>query len=128
MTGIDGFIMEGRNSLQRISRTFEELVSATVGDHHQYPDGFALYTGTLFAPTTDRDEPGQGFTHKPSDVVRIHSPHLGTLVNTVAAAEELPRWEYGITQLYRHLSKLDRAGSSSATDTHRVSTTSQPPP
>ncbi|MFT4164483.1 MAG: fumarylacetoacetate hydrolase family protein [Microlunatus sp.] len=104
VTGEDGFTMEGRNSLARISRPFEHLVQATLGAHHQYPDGFALYTGTLFAPTTDRDEPGQGFTHKPGDVVRIHSTHLGTLVNTVAAAEDLPPWTFGLGELFRHLS------------------------
>ena len=103
VTGEDGFVMEGRNSLARISRPFENLVNATLGDHHQYPDGFALYTGTLFAPTTDRDEPGQGFTHKTGDVVQIHSTHLGTLVNTVAAAEDLPPWTFGLTDLFRHL-------------------------
>ena len=103
VTGEDGFTMTGRNSLSRISRPFEELVSATVGDHHQYPDGFALYTGTLFAPTTDRDVPGQGFTHKTGDVVQIRSTHLGTLVNTVGVAEELPPWTFGIAELFRHL-------------------------
>ncbi|WP_278102047.1 fumarylacetoacetate hydrolase family protein [Microbacterium proteolyticum] len=107
VTGTDGFHLEGRNSLARISRPFEELVAATVGDHHQYPDGFALYTGTLFAPTADRDVAGQGFTHKPGDVVRIHSEHLGTLVNTVGIAEELPRWTFGLTQLLRHLIALE---------------------
>ncbi|MFI0778342.1 fumarylacetoacetate hydrolase family protein [Streptomyces sp. NPDC021212] len=104
VSGPEGYELEGRNSLARISRGFEELIGATYGDHHQYPDGFALYTGTLFAPTADRDEPGQGFTHKPGDVVRISSARLGTLVNTVGVAEELPRWEFGIAQLIRHLS------------------------
>lgn len=103
VAGQDGFRLEGRNSLSRISRPFEELIGATIGDHHQYPDGFALYTGTLFAPTTDRDQPGRGFTHKTGDVVRIHSAHLGTLVNTVAAAEDLPRWTFGIGELFRYL-------------------------
>ena len=105
VSGPDGFHMEGRNSLSRISRPFEELVRATIGDHHQYPDGFALYTGTLFAPTTDRDEPGQGFTHKIGDLVQVHSTHLGTLVNTVAAAEELPRWTFGLGELLRYLAE-----------------------
>ena len=105
VTGKDGFELEGRNSLSRISRPFEELVRATIGDHHQYPDGFALYTGTLFAPTTDRDEPGQGFTHKDGDLVQIHSDHLGTLVNTVAAAEELAPWTFGLGELLRYLAE-----------------------
>jgi fumarylacetoacetate (FAA) hydrolase family protein len=103
VTGPDGYRLEGRNSLARISRPFEELVAATIGDHHQYPDGFALYTGTLFAPTADRDEPGRGFTHKTGDVVEIRSTHLGTLINTVAAAEELPPWTFGLAELLRYL-------------------------
>lgn len=40
--GVDGYRLEGRNSLSRISRPFEELVTAAHGRHHQYPDGFAL--------------------------------------------------------------------------------------
>lgn len=112
VTGLDGFHMQGRNSLSRISRPFEELVAATIGDHHQYPDGFALYTGTLFAPTTDRDEPGQGFTHKTGDVVQISSSHLGTLVNTVAASEDLPPWTFGLREFLRYLTGLHAARSS----------------
>lgn len=103
VTGQDGFRLEGRSSLSRISRPFEELIGATIGDHHQYPDGFALYTGTLFAPTTDRDRPGEGFTHKTGDVVQIHAAHLGTLVNTVAAAEDLPQWTFGLGEFFRYL-------------------------
>lgn len=101
--GNDGYQLEGRNSVARISRPFEELVAATFGTHHQYPDGFALFTGTLFAPTQDRDEPGHGFTHHPGDVVTIRSSHLGALVNRVGAAEELPEWSFGIGQLFSYL-------------------------
>jgi fumarylacetoacetate (FAA) hydrolase family protein len=101
--GQDGYLLEGRNSLARISRPFEELVAATHGKHHQYPDGFALFTGTLFAPTQDRDEPGQGFTQHMGDVVTIRSSHLGTLVNRVGAAEELPEWSFGLRQLFDYL-------------------------
>lgn len=101
--GEDGYALEGRNSVARISRPFEELVAATFGEHHQYPDGFALFTGTLFAPTQDRDEPGQGFTHHMGDVVTIRSSHLGALVNRVGAAEELPEWSFGLRQLFGYL-------------------------
>lgn len=101
--GQDGYSLEGRNSVARISRPFEELVAATFGRHHQYPDGFALFTGTLFAPTQDRDEPGQGFTHQLGDVVTIRSSHLGALVNRVGAAEELPEWSFGLRQLFEYL-------------------------
>ncbi|WP_054247512.1 fumarylacetoacetate hydrolase family protein [Rhodococcus opacus] len=101
--GTDGFTMEGTNSLARISRPFEELVSATMGDHHQYPDGVALYTGTLFAPTVDRDVAGQGFTHRAGDVVTIRSQHLGALINEVGATETLPEWSFGIRRLLSYL-------------------------
>jgi fumarylacetoacetate (FAA) hydrolase family protein len=106
--GPEGYTLEGRNSMARISRPFEELVAATCGKHHQYPDGFALFTGTLFAPTQDRDVPGQGFTHKAGDVVTIQSRHLGALVNRVGAAEELPEWTFGLRQLFSYLRAQER--------------------
>ncbi|WP_087872064.1 fumarylacetoacetate hydrolase family protein [Arthrobacter globiformis] len=108
--GPDGYLLEGRNTLARISRPFEELVAATRGTHHQYPDGFALFTGTLFAPTQDREEAGQGFTHKHGDVVTIRSRHLGALVNRVGASEELPEWTFGLRQLFGYLAEQPRAG------------------
>ena len=101
--GRDGYLLEGRNSVARISRPFEELVAATYGKHHQYPDGFALFTGTLFAPTQDRDVPGQGFTHKHGDLVTIRSRHLGALVNRVGPCEELPEWSFGLRRLFTYL-------------------------
>jgi fumarylacetoacetate (FAA) hydrolase family protein len=101
--GPNGYFLEGRNSLARISRPFEELVAATFGRHHQYPDGFALFTGTLFAPTQDRNKPGQGFTHELGDVVTIRSSHLGALINRVGRAEELPAWSFGLRQLFNYL-------------------------
>lgn len=101
--GRDGFHLEGRNSLSSISRTFEELVSATHGSHHQYPDGFALFTGTLFAPTQDRGQEGMGFTHRYGDTVTISSPHLGTLRNVTSPTGELPPWEFGIRAMVTYL-------------------------
>jgi fumarylacetoacetate (FAA) hydrolase family protein len=102
--GTDGYRLDGRNKLNKISRPFEELISATVGPHHQYPDGFALFTGTLFAPTQDRDTPGLGFTHKPGDAVTISSPHLGSLMNTTRPTKELEPWTFGIRDLMNYLS------------------------
>jgi len=32
-----------------------------------------LFLGILFAPTEDRDVPGEGFTHKIGDIVSIES-------------------------------------------------------
>ena len=63
--------------MKEISRDPEDLVRQTIGRHHQYPDGLVLFLGTLFAPTEDRDVPGEGFTHKLGDVVTISSPGLG---------------------------------------------------
>lgn len=99
----DGFVLDGHSSISRISRDLADLVAQTCGRHHQYPDGFMLFTGTLFAPTEDRDAPGQGFTHKMGDVVRISSPRLGLLVNPVTHSEEAPPWTCGITHLMRNL-------------------------
>ena len=107
--GEDGYSLDGRNSVARMSRPFEELVEAVHGPHHQYPDGFALFTGTLFAPTQDRDTEGLGFTHKPGDVVTIRSDHLGALLNLTGVTEELPPWSFGIRALYAYLLGLNTA-------------------
>ncbi|MFN5828558.1 MAG: fumarylacetoacetate hydrolase family protein, partial [Rhodobacterales bacterium] len=101
--GRDGFVMTGRSSMNRISRDPADLVRQTCGRHHQYPDGFMLYLGTLFAPVQDRDAPGQGFTHHMGDVVTISSAALGTLVNTVRLATEAPEWTFGTAALMRNL-------------------------
>ncbi|MFJ4229988.1 fumarylacetoacetate hydrolase family protein [Paenarthrobacter nicotinovorans] len=107
--GPEGYTLEGRNSLAHISRPFEELVGATHGRHHQYPDGFALFTGTLFAPTQDRDAEGLGFTHKTGDVVTISSAQLGTLVNHVRKTEEMEPWTFGIRELLRYLATVEKS-------------------
>lgn len=109
--GADGFHLDGVNSVSQISRPLPELVAATWGAHHQYPDGFALYTGTLFAPTQDRDTPGQGFTHHPGDRVAISAAQLGTLVNTTWPTEELDPWTWGIGRQMAYLRSV-QAGDS----------------
>ncbi|MFD2420982.1 fumarylacetoacetate hydrolase family protein [Amycolatopsis pigmentata] len=103
VTGTDGFVLEGTSSLREISRDVLDLVAQTVGPNHQYPDGFVLFTGTLFAPTADRDVPGEGFTHKLGDRVRIASPRLGALTNVVTHAEKAPQWTFGIRALMGNL-------------------------
>lgn len=113
--GVDGFVMTGVNNVSRISRPFEELVRATHGEHHQYPDGFVLFTGTLFAPTTDRGEPGLGFTHEYGDLVEISSPRLGLLANTVCRMSELPSWSFGIRAFIDAQARLVALGSAPAT-------------
>jgi fumarylacetoacetate (FAA) hydrolase family protein len=64
-----------------------------------------LFLGTLFAPVQDRDEPGQGFTHKTGDVVTIAEPQLGTLRNTVRLSDECPPWQTGIAATMRNLAR-----------------------
>src|SRR6201995_4736585 len=43
--GQDGFVVEGVNSMRQISRDPAALVAATIGETHQYPDGFVLFLG-----------------------------------------------------------------------------------
>lgn len=105
VTGADGFILTGKSSMSRISRDPTDLVRQTFGAHHQYPDGFMLFLGTLFAPTQDRDTPNQGFTHKIGDVVEISSGKLGALVNTVRLSTECPPWTFGISALMANLAQ-----------------------
>jgi fumarylacetoacetate (FAA) hydrolase family protein len=104
VTGTDQFVMEGSSSMSRISRDPADLAAQTYCAEHQYPDGFMLYLGTLFAPTQDRDAPGKGFTHKVGDVVSISSPKFGTLRNEVTTSDKAPEWTYGIRALMQSLS------------------------
>jgi fumarylacetoacetate (FAA) hydrolase family protein len=99
----DGFELSGQSRMAEISRDPLDLVAQTWGDHHQYPDGFMLFMGTMFSPTKDRRAKGQGFTHELGDQVRIATPSLGTLVNTVQLSTEIPRWEFGVRALYSNL-------------------------
>jgi fumarylacetoacetate (FAA) hydrolase family protein len=101
--GEDGFVLEGRSSMAEISRDPADLVGQARGRHHQYPDGFVLYCGTMFAPVQDRGAPGQGFTHHLGDVVTIAAPELGALTNTVRLATEAPEWTFGTAALMRNL-------------------------
>lgn len=101
--GPDGFRLEGRSSMAEISRDPEELVAQTVGRHHQYPDGFMLFLGTLFAPTQDREAPGAGFTHRLGDIVTIAAPGFGALRNEVALSTDCPPWTFGIRALMANL-------------------------
>jgi len=105
VSGEDGFILNGASSMKEISRDPEDLVSQTLGRHHQYPDGLMLFLGTLFAPTQDRDVPGEGFTHKIGDKVEISAPGLGVLNNTVRYSQDCPEWTFGVSHLMRNLAK-----------------------
>ncbi|MFI6350112.1 fumarylacetoacetate hydrolase family protein [Streptomyces sp. NPDC050560] len=111
--GEDGFELDASSHVGLISRSFEDLVGQATGARHPYPDGLVLFTGTLFAPTQDRHEPGSGFTHHKGDLVEIATPALGALRNTVTSSENAPRWETGIRDLYAHLSARTATGPSS---------------
>lgn len=103
--GDDGYELEATNDMAQISRDIEDLVSQTISTSHQYPDGFALFTGTLFTPTQDRDETGKGFTHKPDDIVVISASKLGALQNKVHFSDQIPPWEFGINALIKNLAQ-----------------------
>jgi len=103
--GEDGFTLEGSSSIAKISRDPADLAAQMIGPHHQYPDGAALYLGTMFAPIKDRDTPGGGFTHKYGDVVTIAAPELGALVNRMRRTDECEPWTFGTSHLMRNLAR-----------------------
>jgi fumarylacetoacetate (FAA) hydrolase family protein len=102
IVGTDNYRLEGKSTMADISRDPLELVKQTISEH-QYPDGFVLFLGTLFAPTQDRDVKGSGFTHKEGDVVRISTPKLGVLENRVTTSKAAPPWNFGISDLMKNL-------------------------
>ena len=101
----DGFTLEGRSRMREISRDPLDLVGQTCGAHHQYPDGFMLFLGTMFSPIKDRDAAGKGFTHHLGDRVSISTPSLGTLVNTVQRSDGIEPWTFGVRALYNNLAQ-----------------------
>jgi fumarylacetoacetate (FAA) hydrolase family protein len=102
--GVEGYRLEGASSMAEISRDVTDLVAQTINANHQYPDGLMLFTGTMFVPVQDRDQSGEGFTHKTGDIVRISSPTLGCLVNRVDRSDRLPPWTFGSRALMESLS------------------------
>jgi fumarylacetoacetate (FAA) hydrolase family protein len=101
----DGFQLAGASRMREISRDPLDLVGQTCGAHHQYPDGFMLFLGTMFSPIKDRDQQGGGFTHHDGDRVSISTPSLGTLVNTVRRSDEIAPWTFGVRALYQNLAR-----------------------
>src|SRR3546814_5167308 len=57
----------------------------------------------MFAPLQDRDRPGEGFTHKPGDVVTIRARRLGALVNVVNYCDKIAPWTFGTAALMHNL-------------------------
>ena len=103
--GQDGFVLDGHSSIAKISRDPTDLVAQTIGSAHQYPDGFVLFLGTMFAPVKDRDAPGQGFTHKNDDIVTIAAPQLGQLVNRMRLSDDCEPWTFGVGALMKNLAQ-----------------------
>ena len=103
MFGADGFHLAGRSSMRKISRDPADLVEQTINDNHQYPDGFVLFMGTMFAPVKDRDAPGAGFTHHLEDRVVIATDKLGALENRVTTSDKATPWTFGVGALMRNL-------------------------
>lgn len=101
--GQDGFELSESGAMTQISRDPLALVEAASGQMHQYPDGFALFLGSMFAPIKDRDVEGGGFTHKIGDKVVIAAPALGRLVNIVQHSSICKPWTFGCTALMQNL-------------------------
>ncbi len=101
----DDFSLRAESSMAKISRDPADL-ARQLFDGHDWPDGVVLYLGTMFAPTQDRPRldgslvEGDGFTHRTGDRVRIQSPHLGALDNTVQPVDACPRWKVGLADLF----------------------------
>ena len=109
--GPEGYVLDGGSSISQISRDPADLVAATINANHQYPDGFVLFLGTMYAPVEDRDEPGGGFTHKIGDVVTISTATLGALSNRVYHSKDCAPWTFGTAHLMRNLAARGLLGA-----------------
>ncbi len=109
--GKDGFVLDDTCRMAEISRNPEDLVKQTMNMNHSYPDGFVLYCGTPFAPTEDRDFPGEGFTHHVGDTVAIEAPEVGRLVNEVDLCGSCRRWDFSASHLMRNLAQRGLLGA-----------------
>jgi fumarylacetoacetate (FAA) hydrolase family protein len=121
--GPDGFTLDGSSSMSKISRDPLDLVAQAIGANHQYPDGFMLFLGTMFAPTKDRLAPGQGFTHVVGDIVTVSTASLGALVNRVDTSDAIAPWTFGAGALMHFLAGrgvLAPSASDPAFETHGV--------
>jgi fumarylacetoacetate (FAA) hydrolase family protein len=112
--GPDGFTLQGTSSMSRISRDPLDLAAQAIGPTHRYPDGLMLFLGTMFAPTKDRFGPGNGFTHVVGDIVTVHTPRLGALINRVNHADKTEPWTFGISALIGQLARTGALAASEA--------------
>ncbi|WP_347311912.1 fumarylacetoacetate hydrolase family protein [Defluviimonas sp. SAOS-178_SWC] len=110
VTGNDGFALSGASNMAEISRQPADIAAQTCNRSHQYPDGFMLFLGTMFAPTKDRGGAGQGFTHHYGDRVEIASDPLGRLINIVRPCDEIEPWTFGARALMENLAARGMLG------------------
>jgi fumarylacetoacetate (FAA) hydrolase family protein len=101
--GPDGYRLDGKSAMAQISRDPLDLAAQAIGANHRYPDGLMLFLGTMFAPTADRAQPGQGFTHVVGDIVTVRTPRLGALINRVNHADKTEPWTFGVSALLDQL-------------------------
>ena len=111
--GPEGFVLHGASSLTQISRDPVDIVGQTINENHQYPDGFVLFLGTMFAPIQDRAAKGQGFTHVEGDLVTVATPKLGRLTNRMRHSGDCEPWKFGLTELFAALMRRKGVGRSS---------------
>ena len=109
VNGPEGYVLKGGSSLTKISRDPTDIVGQTINENHQYPDGFVLFLGTMFAPIQDRAVKGQGFTHVEGDLVTVAAPKLGRLTNRMRRSGDCEPWEFGLTALISALMRRGRA-------------------
>lgn len=101
--GADGFVLDDKCSMREISRDILDLIGQTMDESHQYPDGFVLFTGTMFSPIANRERAASGFTHAVGDIVSISTPALGRLINRVNVCPDCEPWTFGIGALMANL-------------------------
>ena len=111
--GPEGFVLHGASSLTQISRDPADIVGQTINENHQYPDGFVLFLGTMFAPIQDRAAKGQGFTHVEGDLVTVATPKLGRLTNRMRHSGDCEPWKFGLTELFAALMRRKGVSRSS---------------
>jgi fumarylacetoacetate (FAA) hydrolase family protein len=88
--GEDGFRWRRAARWARSAATRRSWWRSSSGRTTSTRTGRRCSSARPFSPSKDRGAPGQGFTHKPGDVVRIASPRLGALVNRVMPTDQVP--------------------------------------
>lgn len=96
ISGRDGFHTAHSTKLAELSRPVTDIVAQASGPIHDYPDGLALFLGTVFAPTVPRGPEGRAFSHHEHDVVTVRHEMIGTLLNRFRSATRLPPWDSGV--------------------------------